>query len=119
MTEETGRTALSEQALNILFVSPEVFPFARAGGLGDVSHYLPQALAGRGHRLWVVTPCYRGSEDAGFKLKRIGPDIRVPLSWREQSAQFYSARIGPGRGHLRRLDELYDRPGSTQRIRRL
>ncbi|MEW5725719.1 MAG: glycogen/starch synthase, partial [Thermodesulfobacteriota bacterium] len=70
--------------MDILFVSPEVFPFARAGGLGDVSHYLPRALADRGHRLWVITPKYRNSEKAGHELVRRDLSVPVPLSWREK-----------------------------------
>ena len=34
-----------EQRLRILFVTPEVTPFARTGGLGDVASALPKALA--------------------------------------------------------------------------
>jgi starch synthase len=45
-----------KRALNILFVSAEVGPFAKVGGLADVAAALPRALAARGHDVRVVTP---------------------------------------------------------------
>lgn len=98
--------------MNILFVSPEVFPFARAGGLGDVSHYLPQALADRGHRLWVITPKYRQTETAGFPLTLKADQVRVPLSWREKQARIFGTKV---RNDIEVFfvdcDELYNRAG--------
>ena len=44
--------------MRVLFVSSEVAPFSKTGGLGDVSGALPQALAARGHEVLVVTPLY-------------------------------------------------------------
>jgi starch synthase len=42
--------------LKVLFVSAEVAPFAKVGGLADVAGALPAALAARGHDVRVVTP---------------------------------------------------------------
>ncbi|MDY6850945.1 MAG: glycogen/starch synthase, partial [Thermodesulfobacteriota bacterium] len=98
--------------MNILFVSPEVFPFARAGGLGDVSHYLPRVLADRGHRLWVITPKYSRTETAGFPLTLKADQVRVPLSWREKQARIFGTKV---RDDIEVLfvgcDELYNRAG--------
>jgi len=44
--------------LNFVFVSAEVAPWSKTGGLGDVVGALPRALAARGHRVMVVTPRY-------------------------------------------------------------
>ena len=98
--------------MKILFVSPEVFPFARAGGLGDVSHYLPSALADRGHQLWVVTPKYRKTEDAGYPLTLHDHTINVPLSWQEKNAQLYTSTLDNGiKALFVGCDELYNREG--------
>ena len=98
--------------MKILFVSPEVFPFARAGGLGDVSHYLPNALANRGHDVMVVTPKYRKTEDAGILLTPHDQAIHVPFSWQEKSAQIFEAKLS---NRVQALfvgcDELYNREG--------
>lgn len=42
----------------ILFLSAEVAPFSKVGGLGDVAGSLPRVLARRGHALHVVSPWY-------------------------------------------------------------
>ena len=46
--------------MKILFVSSEVAPFSKSGGLGDVSGALPDALAALGHEVDVLTPHYGG-----------------------------------------------------------
>lgn len=99
------------EAMNILFVTPEVFPFARAGGLGDVSHYLPMALAERGHHIWIITPKHRNTEEAGYQLIRQA-GISAPLSWKERTADLYSTRLEGGIEVLFvGCDELYNRAG--------
>ena len=45
--------------MKILFVTSEVVPFSRAGGLADVSQSLPPYLGRLGHEIIVVTPKYR------------------------------------------------------------
>lgn len=49
--------------MRIVFASAEVSPFAKTGGLGDVCGALPKALAGLGHDVVVITPCYRQVQD--------------------------------------------------------
>ncbi|MCA9946024.1 MAG: glycogen synthase, partial [Anaerolineales bacterium] len=51
--------------LKILFLSAEVAPFAKTGGLGDVGGSLPKALHDLGHEVRVVMPAYQKIE-AGF-----------------------------------------------------
>ena len=46
--------------MRILFVSSEVFPLAKTGGLADVSASLPRALQALGHHVSVLMPAYRG-----------------------------------------------------------
>jgi starch synthase len=52
--------------VRVLFVSAEVTPFAKVGGLADVAAALPRALAGLGAEVAVVMPRYRnvGKTDA-------------------------------------------------------
>lgn len=44
--------------MRVLFVSSEVAPFAKSGGLGDVSAALPRQLHAAGHDVRVVLPLY-------------------------------------------------------------
>ncbi len=44
--------------LNVLFVSSEVDPFAKTGGLADVSSALPQAIRSLDHEVRVMLPRY-------------------------------------------------------------
>src|SRR5947209_9200110 len=48
------RAATVEEKLDVLFITSEMRPFARTGGLSDVSSALPRALARRGDRVTVV-----------------------------------------------------------------
>lgn len=53
---------MSEKKLKILFVSAEMTPFAKTGGLADVAGSLPMALGALGHDVRVVMPKYRQVE---------------------------------------------------------
>ncbi|MDD3594508.1 MAG: glycogen synthase [Candidatus Gastranaerophilales bacterium] len=44
--------------MNILFVSAEVSPFAKVGGLADVAGSLPKYIKNLGHEIKVVMPAY-------------------------------------------------------------
>lgn len=48
--------AQADNPLDTIFVSSEVAPWSKTGGLGDVVGSLPIALAKRGHRVMVVAP---------------------------------------------------------------
>lgn len=50
---------MAKQRLNVLFLSSEVAPLAKTGGLADVAGSLPQALAARGLDVRVAMPRYR------------------------------------------------------------
>ena len=67
------------QRLKVLFVSSEVAPFAKTGGLGDVVGALPKALRRRGIDVRVVMPLYAGMHwDA---LEKLDGPLHVPTSW--------------------------------------
>jgi phosphoglucomutase len=49
--------------MNVLFVSPEVYPLVKTGGLADVTGALPLALGRLGADVRVLLPAYRGLLD--------------------------------------------------------
>ncbi|HLA68081.1 MAG TPA: glycogen synthase GlgA [Bacteroidota bacterium] len=67
--------------LNILFVSSEVEPFAKTGGLADVSSSLPKAIKESGHEIRIMMPRYRFISERKFKLHDIIrlKDIPIPV----------------------------------------
>ncbi len=70
--------------MKVLFVSAEVAPFSKTGGLGDVAGALPAALVGLGHEVLVVSPWY-ASLRGGRAPYWIG-DIAVPFAGGHESA---------------------------------
>lgn len=54
--EPQGTAPQTDNPLDTVFVSSEVAPWSKTGGLGDVVGSLPIALAERGHRVMVVAP---------------------------------------------------------------
>lgn len=65
---DSDETKRAKTLFNIVFVSAEVAPYSKTGGLGDVCGSLPIALAQRGHRVMVVAPRYMdGVTDAMYE----------------------------------------------------
>ncbi|MCL2013070.1 MAG: glycogen synthase GlgA [Cystobacterineae bacterium] len=55
--------------MRILFLSSEVAPYSKTGGLGDVSGALPAVLAERGHEVVVITPRYATVPSKALSLR--------------------------------------------------
>jgi starch synthase len=49
---------MRRNATRVLFVTPELAPWARVGGLGEVSNDLPRALAAAGVDVRILVPAY-------------------------------------------------------------
>ncbi|MCX7843022.1 MAG: glycogen synthase [Clostridia bacterium] len=71
----------AENSLRILFISAEVSPFAKTGGLADVAGSLPQALAGMGNDVRIAMPRYK-SIDAEMKY---AADFAVQMGDRRET----------------------------------
>ncbi|HEY4219898.1 MAG TPA: glycogen/starch synthase, partial [Myxococcota bacterium] len=65
--------------MRILFVSSEVAPFAKSGGLGDVSAALPRQLHALGHDVRVVVPMYSRVHGRGRTFTEVVPEILFTL----------------------------------------
>ncbi|MEM6926064.1 MAG: glycogen/starch synthase [Myxococcota bacterium] len=66
--------------MDIVFVSAELSPYSKVGGLGDVAGSLPRSLAARGHRVSVVTPNYPSTG---------GPHAAIGSTWVELFGEYH------------------------------
>jgi starch synthase len=66
-------------SLNIVFASSEVAPFAKTGGLADVSGALPIELARLGHNVAVMMPAYRQVKQSGLPIEPLGVKFDIPI----------------------------------------
>lgn len=104
--------------MNIAYVSSEVSPYAKTGGLADVAAAIPPALAERKNRVSVIMPYYRKVREGGFDMRPIGLEVTVPMPGREVTAPVHAARLGKGATvyfveqpeYFESSDELYGTP---------
>lgn len=81
--------------LRILFLSAEVAPFAKRGGLGDVAGSLPKALAAEGHDIRVVMPAYQEIEQGYPGVEALALTLNVPVGDRLIPAGVFQGKL-PG-----------------------
>ncbi|HWA82841.1 MAG TPA: glycogen synthase [Fimbriimonadaceae bacterium] len=67
--------------LKILFVSAEVSPFAKVGGLADVAGSLPKAIHQLGHDIRIAMPLYAMiEEDPRWELETVAEKVPIQLN---------------------------------------
>ncbi|HPA70818.1 MAG TPA: glycogen synthase [Spirochaetota bacterium] len=79
--------------MRIAFITPEAYPFVKTGGLADVAHSLPRAMARLGHDVRLVIPRYYRVDKERFGLKLVPPPLGVPLGSGEKWAAVYESRF--------------------------
>ncbi len=78
--------------MKIVFLSSEIFPFSKTGGLADVSGGLPKALKEKGHNICVFTPYYFCCEK--FGLKQIpGAAVKITVGDDIYDTYLYETKI--------------------------
>ena len=99
--------------MRILFVSSEVAPFAKTGGLGDVSAALPRALRANGHDVRLVLPFYQRVRAPDRVFERVVPESEIVLGGRRLRFAIHTARLPDSDAPVYFVDcpPLYDRPG--------
>jgi len=98
--------------MEILFVTTELAPFVKVGGLADVSAALPKMLKTLGHKVTIVMPRYAAFEEAGLLLARRLTPLTLELGGKTHEVTVYDGRL-PSQVDLVLLDApgLFDRPG--------
>jgi starch synthase len=107
--------------MRVLFLSSEVAPFSKTGGLGDVAGALPAALAALGHEVRVVTPLYRSVPRAGLVAAPGGLTLAFPFG--EVAVRFLTRASGDRLSHVFvdvpaffERAELYGHPDDARRF---
>lgn len=96
--------------MKILLVSSEAIPFAKTGGLADVSGALPKALARLDQDVTLILPKYRQVDETRFPLEKTSLELKVPVGQRLEAAEVFSVKMEPNyRVLLIRKDSYYDR----------
>jgi starch synthase len=91
--------------MNVAFISSEVVPFSKTGGLADVAGALPNAMARLGVDVTVFSPLYPSVRK--HPLERLPNLVTVPLGSRTE----WGAVQKCGRFHFLEHDLFYGREG--------
>lgn len=101
--------------MRICFVTSELAPLAKVGGLADVSGALPRELLGLGHDVRVYLPLYRRLRETGVALAPDPALQSIPLQLGRRTFHYsvFTTRLAGSDHEVRLVDcpALYDRPG--------
>ncbi|MFQ5980339.1 MAG: glycogen synthase GlgA [Candidatus Heimdallarchaeota archaeon] len=102
--------------MKILFITSEALPFAKTGGLADVSAAIPAGLADLGHEVKVVMPKYGIIDDQEAHLQPTKQSVRVSLGpMGTTTIHFWESTLPKTNVKVYLLDnELFDRKGLYQ-----
>src|SRR5262245_50731841 len=95
--------------MNILFVSAEVAPLIKTGGLADVAGALPPALRRLGHDARIVMPRYRQVRDG--RAAQSGPLAAtfLPAGERQEEMRVWMAALGDTPVYLLDIPTAFER----------
>lgn len=79
--------------MEIVFVTTELTPFVKVGGLADVSAALPKTLKALGHKITIVMPRFAAFEDAGLLLARRLTPLSIDLGDRKFDVTVFDGRL--------------------------
>lgn len=96
--------------LKILFATPEAVPFAKTGGLADVSGALPKFLKRFGCEIILMIPYYRMVKNSGHPIEYMAKEIEVPFKDEVLYSEIYHSKLNDGISvYFIGKDEFYDR----------
>jgi starch synthase len=79
--------------MKILFVASEVAPFAKTGGLADVTGSLPKELKRMGHDVRIILPYYSNIATDGFAVSDTGRSVEVQVGGRTEVGHLWQAML--------------------------
>ncbi|NLW80955.1 MAG: glycogen synthase GlgA [Desulfovibrionales bacterium] len=75
----------------VVFLTSEIYPFSKSGGLADVMGILPLALARLGLRVAVITPFYGRLSTGQYSVRLVMENCPVGYPWFDTTADIYQA----------------------------
>jgi starch synthase len=98
--------------MDILFVTTELAPYVKVGGLADVSAALPKNLRLLGHSVTLLLPRFPAFEEGGLLLARRLTPLKFTLGDRSFEVTVFDGRLA-SQIDLVLIDApgLFDRPG--------
>lgn len=81
--------------MHILMATSEAVPFAKTGGLADVSGALPLELAKLGLNTTLILPAYPQIYKAGIPLEPTGIQLQVPIGNKTVTGRLLLGHISP------------------------
>jgi starch synthase len=102
----------NDRPLKILYLSAEVVPFAKTGGLADVAGSLPKAIHSLGHDIRVAMPRYGRIDPLKFDLKEVLPPFPIPMDRQTEEVSVLQGQLAPEIPvYLVENTKYYDRDG--------
>ncbi|MCB0721456.1 MAG: glycogen synthase GlgA [Ignavibacteriae bacterium] len=111
------------KGFNVLFVSSEVYPYSKTGGLADVSNSLPQALNSLGNEVRIITPKYGPLDERRLqiheikRLKDIGVDVDGKSCKFNIKSSFIHGKNTKAQVYLLENQDFFKNKGVYQNIR--
>lgn len=108
--------------MNVVYLSSEVAPFAKTGGLADMAGAIPKNLQKLGVEIIVFMPLYRGVRERAFPLVKTDIQFEVRIGDKGKSGYVYQGYLPDSKVPIYFLDHepyygrdgLYNYPGSTK-----
>jgi len=99
--------------MNILVIASEVAPFAKTGGLADITSSLPVEWFKYGQRPIVIMPKYGFINVEQYNIRRTELTLIVPMGYWTEFAQLWEGKLPNSNVPIYFIEhnEYFDRPG--------
>ncbi|MFZ5802190.1 MAG: glycogen synthase GlgA [Candidatus Omnitrophota bacterium] len=82
--------------MKVVFAASEIAPFAKTGGLADVTGALPLEIRNLGHEVYAFLPRYRSIDIQKEGLKIVYERVPVPMGSNIEHARLFEKKPSPG-----------------------
>ncbi len=75
--------------MKIVFATPEMVPYAKTGGLADVTGTLPKEIQALGHEVICFLPKYKKIEASRWPIKTVIDRIQIPMGTEAETGRIF------------------------------